>query len=231
MVVMYLRPAPLAVSLLAATIGAAEFISFPPFTIHSGKTDSNGSSTSNATLCVDGEEPCFSILTGHSQSPPVEYFFGANPTAERIPLPSGGSLVLFTGTYSTGGSGTLTAVDLLEYEASGRISNLLPEVRHTEQGERQIWNVPEISLMPILVTADANWDPSAGETHFSPHLFTVWAYVFDPATQKYVNRIQYATARKYPSLDDADSIQVLDPERATIIQKLAAPRSKATPRR
>jgi hypothetical protein len=46
--------------------------------------------------------------------------------------------------------------------------------------------------------------------------------VFDSKTGKYAKRLEYVTAKKYPSLDDVDVINVLEPERATILQKLKA---------
>jgi hypothetical protein len=45
-------------------------------------------------------------------------------------------------------------------------------------------------------------------------------YVFDPKLGRYQQRIQYVTAKKYPGLDDSDSIRVLDAEKAAILTRL-----------
>jgi len=209
-----------AAKLLAALLFA--LAAFPPFTVHPGKTDADGLPMTSATLCVTGEEPCFPLSRFKPADSPVEYFFALKPASEPIQLDSGGSLVLFWGTYTAGGSGILTRLALLEYGEGGRMVDLLPDVFITEQGERKIWKLPEISNLPVLVTADANWNPTEGESHFSPHLFTVWGYCFDAKTGKYARRLQYVTSKKYPSLDDVDSISVLEPERETILQKLKA---------
>lgn len=76
--------------------------------------------------------------------------------------------------------------------------------------------------MPILVTADFNW--ANGETHFGDHLYTVTAYLFDKNTGKYVRQFNYVTSKKYSGIDSADAIKILQPERDTIIQKLASSR-------
>ncbi len=208
-----------AVKLLAAFLAIA---AFPPFEVHPGKTDSDGVPTSNATLCVVGEEPCFPLFTYKEPKSNFEYHFGLKPAAEQVAVRSGGSLILFSGTYNAGGSASLTRLALVEYGTGGRLTNLLPDVYITEQGERKVWDLPDVSNMPVLLTAEANWVPSVEETRLAPHLFGITAYVFDSKTGKYAKRLEYVTAKKYPSLDDVDVINVLEPERATILQKLKA---------
>jgi len=209
-------------SLAAVRFVAAFFAvaAFPRFTVQPGKTDADGTPTTSATLCVTGEEPCFPLLRFKAPNSQIEYFFALKPAAEKIPLESGGSLILFSASYNAGGSESLTRLALVEYGDKGRLIDLLPDVFISEQGERQIWKVSEISSMPVLVTADANWNPSPEETRLAPHLFNVWVYVFDAKTGKYAKRLQYVTSKKYPSLDDVDAINVIEPERATILQKL-----------
>jgi len=203
---------------LTAERAAHSVIPFPPFTIHQGKIDSDGEPTTNARLCVKGTKLCFTFPS-KKEDAQVEFTFGLAPKAERISVSNGGSLILFSGTFSSGGSGSLDSLALLQYGTDGKISNLLHGVYLTEQSDRRVWNLPELSTMPVFATADYNWGKD--ESHFSAHFFTVSAYVFDANAHEYTQRLKFVTSRKYPSLDEQESVQVLESERATIIAKLA----------
>jgi hypothetical protein len=191
---------------------------FPSFILHSGLIDSDGEPTTNARLCAKNTNECFTLLCSKEASK-ASFSFGLDPKAERITMPEGGSLVFFSATFSGGGSGILDSLALLKYGRDGKISDLLSGVYLTEQSDRRIWILPQLSNMPVLATADYIW--GNGESHFASHFFTVSLYVFDVNTQQYVKQITYVTGHKYPSLDERRSIQVLQSERATIVARLA----------
>ena len=46
------------------------------------------------------------------------------------------------------------SLSILEYESGGQIVNLLPFVGVTNQSERVVWSVPEVSRFQVMVTAD-----------------------------------------------------------------------------
>ncbi|HEY6377017.1 MAG TPA: hypothetical protein VIX90_15970 [Edaphobacter sp.] len=154
-----------------------------------------------------------------SKGAEIDTPFGLDAKARKMELNSGGSLLLFTSTFSGGGSGTLSALALLAYKSDGRMTNILPKVAVTNQSEYRIWSLPALSPVPVLVTADFYW--SKGETHFADHRYSVTGYVFDVQTGRYVERLRYVTTKKHPGLDNADTIMVLEREKAEILRRLA----------
>jgi hypothetical protein len=186
-----------------------------------GKLDVDGLPTTSARICLG------TTGTDHCYTPPREkYTFGLNPKEETIGTHDGPDLILFRATFSGGGSGDLTSLALLE-EHSGDFVSLLPVVQLTNQSEFKLWNLPQFSSLPILATADFVWDLAAmkasnyaEETHFARHRYQIGVYVFDQRTQKYLERVHYMTPKKYPGLDDSDSIRVLDAEKRAILAKL-----------
>ncbi len=129
---------------------------------------------------------------------------------------------MFNATFSGGGSGTLTRYTILRAEG-GHVVNLLPDkVALTNASEHAIWTNIKLSPYPILVTADFDWDFDAGETHFARHHYFVSAWRFDSENNLYEKAFVYRTAKKYDSLDDADTINVIAPEHAEILRRLAS---------
>ncbi len=63
-----------------------------------------------------------------------------------------------------------------------------------------------------IITADAVWDLAAGETHFARHRFAITVRQFDRTSGFYNDILQYVTSNKYPSLDEVDKIDVIQPE-------------------
>jgi hypothetical protein len=158
--------------------------------------------------------------TAHCYAPAStkDYTFGLEPKAEPAGKLDGQPLTLFSAMFSGGGSGTLTDYSLLTVRG-GELVNLLPTVQLTNQSEISLWNLPEVSALPVLVTADFIWDFDAGETHFSRHRYSIEAFVYDKETGKYVQRVEHSTAKKYPGLDEG-VVSVLEKERARILAKL-----------
>jgi hypothetical protein len=194
---------------------------FPTYRLIEGTVDADGFPTSGAKICVGVSSRCFQMPSnsGYSQGA-VVYDYGLDPQARRLPLASGGSVVLFSATFSAGGSGSLDSLALLRYKDDGTIVDLLPFVGLTNQSEHATWLMGKLSNYPILLTADFDW--MQGETHFARHYYDVSAYRFDPATDKYSRVFRYKTSRKYAGLDETDTVRVIGPERAEIVQRLDA---------
>ena len=190
-------------------------------TLSAGKTDADGFPLTGASFCLESPQTlCYQMPD--LKNGDVTYQFGLEPHAEVLPQAKAGPWFLFSATFSGGGSGTLTRYTILCTEVS-HIVNLLPDnVALTNASEHAIWTNIELSPYPILVTADFDWDFDAGETHFARHHYFVNAWRFDPKKNLYEKAFAYRTAKKYDSLDDADTINVIDPERPEILRRLAA---------
>lgn len=156
-----------------------------------GQTDSDGFPTTPAKLCIkSGTGPqCYSPQSPESLLPP----FGLNARAMDLKLETGAVLIVFTAESSSGGSGSLTSIALLE-DRNRQPLSLLPNVRVTNQSEYHFWSLPGFSAMPVLVTADFVW--SEGETHFSPHRDRITSYVYDKQAGRYVQRDQGESRRE-----------------------------------
>jgi hypothetical protein len=132
----------IALILLSAVACCAQYRVLP------GKLDADGLPTTSARICLGaaGTNQCY--------APPSErYAFGLNSKAETIGTRAGHDLILFTATFSGGGSGDLTNLAILE-ERGGEFASLLPTVQLTNQSEYKVWNLPQISGQPVLATAD-----------------------------------------------------------------------------
>jgi hypothetical protein len=182
------------------------------YRVVNGETDSDGFPTTPARVCIGsgGAEDCYT-------PPPRDPPFGLNAKTQDVKLATGITLILFMADSSAGGSGSLSIIALLENH-DGHLQNLLPKVTVSEQSEYGIWNLPNISAMPILVTADYVW--AEGETHFAHHRYRISSYVYDKQAGRYAERDQFVTVKKYPGLDDTDAIKVLEPEKAKIVTRL-----------
>jgi hypothetical protein len=188
-----------------------------------GNEGADGLPVTAARICLDpsGSAHCYVPPDYMKNSP-----FGLDPKARTVGKLNGTDLTLFTATFSGGGSGTLTNYALLAVK-NGDFVNLLPKVQLTQQSEFGVWNLPKISPLPILLTADFVWDFKAveasngqEETHLAAHRYDIRVFVFDSKTSHYLERLHYVTDKKYPGLDEVDQIAVLEPEKQTIIAKL-----------
>jgi hypothetical protein len=188
-----------------------------------GEADKDGCNpTLPARICLG------TVGTAHCYTPPSDkdYIFGLEPKARTVGRLDGQELTLFTAMFSGCGSGTLTKFALLTIE-KGELVNLLPEVELSNQSEYRFWSLPQISSLPVLVTADFIWDREAmtksnytQETHFARHRYNVEAFVFDTKSGRYAQKVSYETRKKYPGLDDVDEIKVLNAEKPTILSGL-----------
>jgi hypothetical protein len=188
------------------------------FHVLAGDEDEDGCSGKRpARICTGsaGEEHCY--------TPPSEmlYTFGLEPEALPIGELNGQPLILFFATFSGCGSGTLTDYSLLVIR-NGEFVKLSPKVQLTNQSEYKIWRLPSVSAQPILVTADFLWDFKT-ETHFSQHRYRIHTYLYDPKSGQYQEKLHFDTAKKYPGLDDAQEMHVLESEKSAITTKLQLP--------
>ena len=200
----------------ALSVAFSAAVSTAQLHVQPGQVGSDGCApTTPAQICLGptGDAHCYSPTSEK------DYIFGLEPTAKEVGKLEGQPLVLFTAMFSGCGSGTLTDVSLLTPQAEALV-NLLPKVRITNQSDMGLWSIPQISHLPIVATADFVWDFKAGETHFSSHRYLVKAYVFDPTSGKYDEKVSYETTTKYPGLDDEDQVHVLRAEKPTILTKL-----------
>lgn len=189
------------------------------FQVTPGETGADGCAPATpARICFRGTDTprCYSPTSDKN------YIFGLEPYAKTVGQLDGQPLVLFTAMFSGCGSGTLTDVSLLTFR-KGNLVNLLPEVRISNQSDQKFWSLPQISDLPVLAMADFIWDFKAEETHFSFHRYLITAFVFDPESGKYLQRVRYETVKKYPGLDETNSIQVLNAEKSAIVAKLPQP--------
>jgi hypothetical protein len=138
-----------------------------------------------------------------------------DPKSLKTTTASGEDLVLFSA-HTMGGSGYAYEYALLQYN-DRRLVNLLPRVRVSNISDRALWNMPEISPMPIFLTADYLWEDGA---HYGDHRYTIRAYRYDPVTSKYTQILSYDTRRTYPSAEWPGTVHVVSAERGHISKLL-----------
>jgi len=173
-----------------------------------------GTGVNPARLCFESSEEC--IFT------PEHY--GLDPKAEVIDLGADRTAILFSAVASGGGSGqTRTLLVLVLDVINNGFVDLSPAIQVSEQGEYAIWHDRTLPSGVLFVTADYIW--GEGERHFSDHRFRVRSYVLettdDAESIRLALRDEYETANRYPNLDRVNAVNVLDPERQTIIGRLA----------
>lgn len=199
-----------------ATRGSAQYRILP------GDADRDGCSGKEpARICIGstGTDHCYATQSTK------DYVFGLKPTAKEIGKLNGQSLTLFSAMFSGCGSGRLTDYSLLTVQ-SGEFVNLFPKVQLTDQSEFKVWHFPQISELPVLVTADFIWDFDARETHFAQHRYVVATYVFYKKSGRYKQELSYKTSGKFPGLDEVGEIKMLDTQRPFILAKLQAAADK-----
>jgi hypothetical protein len=172
-------------------------------------------SLSPARVCLAPSGICF---TAPNHTPP----FGLTPTVAVVQLNASQQALSFTAIASGGGSGSSKMLSLLVLR-DGRLESLSTGVTISEQGEFAIWQEPSLSSFALVVTADYIW--GASETHFSPHRYRVSAYVMGALAgggelRQYFLQDEYMTSTKYPSLDQAGRVAVLDRERPEVLTRL-----------
>lgn len=192
---------------------------FPEFRVYPGILDEGGFPLTSSRLCTTESKPhCFAL---QRETDPYDKDdstpFALRSKSQRIKLDNGGSLVLFNAN-SGGGSGSSDRYVLLRYDSDGRLTNLLPKVIVTNQADVAVWNLPTVSILPVILTADALWEDGG---HYSPHFFEVRVYIYDPVGDKYKLRTRYRTPHRHPGIDNEEQQpEVLEKERERIIRAL-----------
>lgn len=172
-------------SILCANICCAQYRVVP------GETDEDGCSMKTAARV------CLGASAKHCYAAPSDrnYIFSMEPAARTIGQIGGQPLILFSALFTGCGSGTLTSYSLLTVR-NGDFVSLLPKLELTNVSEHRIWNLPQISNLPILASADFIWDLDK-ETHFESHRYRIKAFVFEPKSGRYIERVNFDTSRKY----------------------------------
>ena len=206
----------ISVFFVALALSASAWSTGAQMRIIPGDTNEDGcSGRKSAQLCLDqpGVEQCFTL------PPDKDYVFGLEPRIERVGKWRNQPLLLFSATFSGCGSGQLTEYALLAESKQGLV-NLLPKVELTELSEHHMWDLPNVSSLPVLVTADYVWDFKAGETHFGDHHYRVEAFTFNAGVTLYEKRLSYVTAKRYPSEREGPDVSILATERPAILAGL-----------
>jgi hypothetical protein len=176
---------------------------FPAYKVYPGALDGDGFPINGSRLCtIEKPVHCFWLAPqiARFEKGDVQSDFALRTTSKRIKLDGGGSLVLFNANCG-GGSGSADRYVLLRSEPDGHIKNLLPEIIVTNQADVAAWNLPTVSPMPVLLTADYI-DGGGLECHYCNHFFEVRMYLYDPLADRYKLRHSYQTAHKYPGIDN-----------------------------
>lgn len=143
------------------------------------------------------EKNCTDIT---SSSGKTQYHYQTVKELSITPVPH---LVKLVAEFSGGGSGALTQLLFWRYDKNTDSFEKAGSVTLTEQGEYKLID------NKMLITADAHW--REGETHFSPHQFTITGYNY-ARSAGYEKSFSYLTANTYPSFDDTNKIDVIDHE-------------------
>jgi|GEM_PF-3747908 len=119
--------------------------------------------------------------------------------------------LLFTARYFGNGSDWRDKITIWTYdEKNDRFVNIVPdEVSVTSQDEYAIVPVGIRGIESVLVTAHYRW--GRDEIHFDPHFYRISIYAYSPTGGfRLIGR--YMTEKKYPSLEDTSTINVIEPE-------------------
>lgn len=140
-------------------------------------------------------------------------------TVRELSIVSKPHLIKFDAEFSGGGSGKLNQISFWRYDQVLDSFEPAGLIMLTEQGEYRLFD--RDALKGVLVTADAHMQGE--ETHFSPHQFYIQIYqVKSPSG--WIKTLGYVTQSKYPSLDDADEIDVISREILEIERRLKSTR-------
>jgi len=86
-----------------------------------------------------------------------------------------------------------------------------------------IWNLQNISTMPVLLTAYSIWDMGT-ECHACAHCYTIVSYVYDTQDGEYKQFDEFTTSAKYESYEqkqgNTNVDKIFDVEKANILAGL-----------
>ncbi len=177
---------------LGQGVGAPAVREFPAYRVYPGTLDENNFPVSGAKLCTTEAKPhCFTLTpqVAWFGKDEVRSFFGLRARSKRVKLGGGGSTVLFNANCG-GGSGSDDRYVLLRSESDGHLKNLLPEIIVTNQADVAVWDLPTVSPVPLMLTADALWEDGQTEPTSST------AY-FDPALDRHLRSVDNLVEGKH----------------------------------
>lgn len=137
----------------------------------------------------------------------MTYHYQTVKKLEIIPTPH---LIAFIAEFYGNGSGALNQLSFWQYDKATDSFSQAGLITLTEQGEYKLDD-------QLLITADARWGKD--ETHFSPHQFDITVYRYVPDSG-YSKAFSYLSAKKYPSLDDTNKIDVISHEMPEIKKRM-----------
>ena len=165
-----------------------------------------------ASICIEAppSRQCYTM--------PKE--FGNRPRVELVEVTKGVPALLFSA--ATGGvSGWGIRCALLRLGKTEKLEDdfALASMEFRNASQHALWNEPSISDALIFVVADFVW--GGDEAHYSPHRYTISAYV-RKQTQLldepfYYLEDRYMTVRKYNPDEKTD---ILGPEKPEILARL-----------
>jgi len=167
-----------------------------------------------ATVCIEGptQRQCYAA--------PERY--GRHATVAIVDLEKGMPAIFFS-VESGGVSGWSVHFALLRPGTGKDLENLFPiETSISNQGQHAFWNDPSLSEAPIFVTATYQYGP--GETHYSPHRYTISTWFLETEERYYFLADRYLTVRKY-DVDAAEDI--LAGEKQEILARLRRVKGEA----
>jgi len=186
---------------------------FPEFHVKAEVLSDNSNpfgDTSSAELCLTKTpQICYKLPSSYN----------LDPITEKFTSSSGEELVLFLA-HTFGGSGSAYEYALLRSHAGG-LTNLLPDVVTSNISDHALWQMPNISTMPVFLTSDYIWEDSY---HYGDHRHEIRVYIYNDRVAHYEQVLHYATRRRYRSADltEDDRVKVLNAERRTIESKIHA---------
>jgi len=161
----------------------------PPgeYFVTDGESNFDGGPTTPARLCVDSNTTrrCYSLVQKN-------HVYSTHAKAEEVKYTKGNKMILFTAADVHGNSAEKSAALLANRR--GELQNLLPEIDDLD--ESQVWNLSDVSAMPIIVTTKYDWDIAA-ECHVCPHRVRITSYVYDTKSGRYAKFDEYETPTKH----------------------------------
>ena len=145
-------------------------------------------------------------------------FFG-QPKFKIVPFTGSERAVLFTARYSAGGSGSSNLWALLVFGRGHKWKNLLPSLTTSEQSDHLYWSSGDFSSFGLFTVADYVF--LKGETHLGAHRYRIRTFELCRSKDTYVLADEFVTKGKYPGLDEADTVRVIEPNLSLIQKRLS----------
>jgi hypothetical protein len=149
-----------------------------------------------AKVCISGRaNSCYVAQAAKTN-------FARNPRISLLTIEGNYAVVLLSASYLRIND-EWKLVTLLGQSRDGKLTNLLPSLVFTLQGDIRIWRDEQISASPLLTATDYYWTAMPPEeTHFSDHHYRISTYKFCAERKRYLRVDDFITPKKFPGLDD-----------------------------